>query len=103
MYETDWEGLSSIMWEREVDLNYVSRHILEYWMSTPRQVKGVNSKYRAIRRAQAHRSYWRRNNKYYLEQRYHLVSYSTWERKFKGQRVPLRAFFWWKNIKVGGR
>ena len=67
MYETDWEGLSSITWEREVDLKYVSRHILEYWMSTPRQVKGVNSKYRTMRRAQAHRSYWRHNNKYYLE------------------------------------
>ena len=28
---------------------------------------------------------------------YHLVSYSTWERKFRGRRVPLRAFFWWEN------
>ena len=97
MYETHWESLSSITWEREIDLKNFSRHILEYWMSTPRQVKGVNSKYRAMRRAQAHRAYWRHQNKYYLEQRYHLVSYSTWERKFRGRRVPLRAFFWWKN------
>ena len=37
-------------------------------MSTPRRVKGVNSKYRAMRRAQAHRAYWRHQNKYYLEQ-----------------------------------
>ena len=53
MYETHWEGLSSITWEREIDLKNFSRHILEYWMSTPRQMKGVNSKYRAKRRAQA--------------------------------------------------
>ena len=99
MYETHWEDLSSITWEREIDLKNFSRHILEYWMSTPRQVKGANSKYRAMRRAQAHRAYWRHQNKYYLEQRYHLliVSYSTWEMKFRGRRVPLRAFFWWKN------
>ena len=53
MYETHWEGLSSITWEREIDLKNFSRHnvMLEYWMSSPRQVKGVNSKYRAIRRA----------------------------------------------------
>ena len=51
MYETHWEGLSSITWEREIGLKNFSRHILEYWMSTPRQVKGVNSKYRAMRRA----------------------------------------------------
>ena len=57
MYETHWEGISSITWEREIDLKNFSRHMLEYWMSTPRQVKGVNSKYRAIRRAQAHRAY----------------------------------------------
>ena len=43
-------------------------------MSTPRQVKGVNSKYRAMRRAQAHRAYWRHQNKYYLEQGYHLLN-----------------------------
>ena len=97
MYETHWEGLSSITWEREIDLENFSRHILEYWMSTPRPVKGVNSKYRAMRRAQAHRAYWRHKNKYYLEQGCHLVSYSTWERKFRGRRVPLQAFFWWKN------
>ena len=89
MYETHWEGLSSITWEREIDLKNFSRHILEYWMSTPRQMKGVNSKYRAMRRAQSHRAYWRHQNKYYLEQGYHLVSYSTWERKFRGRRVPL--------------
>ena len=77
MHETHWEGLSSITWEREIDLKHFSRHILEYWMSTPRQVKGVNSKYRAMRRAQAHRAYWRHQNKCYLEQGYHLVSYST--------------------------
>ena len=93
MYETHWEGLSSITWEREIDLKNFSRHILEYWMSTPRQVKGVDSKYRAIRRARAHRAYWRHQNKYYLEQGYHLVSYSTWERKSRVWRVPLRAFF----------
>ena len=97
MYETHWEGLSSITWEREIDLRNFSRYILEYWMSTPRQVKGVNSKYRAMRRAQAHRAYWRHQNKYYLEQGYHLVSYSTWEKKFRRRRVPLRAFFWWKT------
>ena len=57
MYETHWEGLSSITWEREINLKNFSRHTLEYWMSTPRQVKGVNSKYRAMRRAQAHRAY----------------------------------------------
>ena len=51
MYETHWEGLSSITREREIDLKNFSRHILEYWVSTPRQVKGVNSKYRAMRRA----------------------------------------------------
>ena len=93
MYETHWEGLLSITWEREIDLKNVSWHILEYWMSTPRQVKGVNSKYRPMRRAQAHRAYWRHKGKYYLEQGYHLVSYRTWERKFSGRRVPLRAFF----------
>ena len=65
MYETHWEGLSSITWDREIDLKNFSRHILEYWMSTPRQVKGVNSKYRAMRIAQAHRAYWRHQNKYY--------------------------------------
>ena len=97
MYETHWEGLSSITWEREIDLKNFSRHILEYWMSTPRQMKGVNSKYSAKRRAQTHRAYWRHQNKYYLEQGYHLVSYSTWEKKFRGRRVPLQAFFWWKN------
>ena len=70
MYETHWEGLSSITWEREIDLKNFSRHILEYWMSTPRQIKGVNSKYRAMRRAQAHRAYWRHQSKYYLEQGY---------------------------------
>ena len=100
MYETLWESLSSITWEREIDLKNFSRHMLEYWMSTPRQVNGVNSKYRAMRRAQAHRAYWHHKNKYYLEQGYHLVSYSTWERKFRGQRVPLRAFFWWENPRL---
>ena len=30
MYETYWEGLSSIIWEHEIDLENVSRHILEY-------------------------------------------------------------------------
>ena len=62
MYETHWEGLSSITWERESDLKNFSRHIPEYWMSTPRQVKGVNFRYRGMRRAQAHkahRAYWR--------------------------------------------
>ena len=67
MYETHWEGLSSITWEREIDVKNFSRHIVEYWMPTLRQEKGVNSKYRAMRRAQAHRSYWRLKNKYYLE------------------------------------
>ena len=88
MYETHCEGPSSNTWEREIDLKNVSRHILEYWMSTPRQVKGVNSKYRATRRVQGTQSY--------LEG-YHPESYITWERKFRGRRVPLRAFFWWKN------
>ena len=74
MYETHWEGLSSIMREREIDLKNVLRHIVEYWMSSPRQVKGVNSMYRAIRRAQAHRSYCCYRNKNYLEQGYHLLS-----------------------------
>ena len=97
MYETDWEGLSSITWEREIDLKNVSRHILEYGMSTPKHVKGVNSKYRTMRGAQANRAYWRHQNKYYLEQGCHRVSYSTWEAKFRGRRVPLRVFFWWKN------
>ena len=94
MYETHWEGLSSITSEREIDLKNFSRYILEYWMSTPRQVKGVNSKYRAMRRAQANRAYWRHKNKYYLEQGYHLVLYSTWEKRLRERRVPLRAFFW---------
>ena len=67
MYETHWESLSSIKWEREMDLKHFFWHILKYWMSTPRQFKGVNSKYRVMRRAQAHRSYWRHKNKYYLE------------------------------------
>ena len=102
MYETHWEGLSSITWEREIDLENFSRHIQEYWMSTPRQVKGVNSKYRAMHRAQAHRAqahraYWRHKNKYCLEQGYDLVSYSTRKRKFRGRRVPPRACFWWKH------
>ena len=57
MYETNWERLSSITWEREVDLENFARHILEYWMSTPRQMKGVNSKYHVMRRTQAHRAY----------------------------------------------
>ena len=57
MYETHWEGLSSITWEREIDLRNFSRYILEYWMSTPRQVKGVNSKYRAMRRMLAEEFY----------------------------------------------
>ena len=39
MYETHWEGLSSITWEREIDLKNFSRDILEYWISTPRQVR----------------------------------------------------------------
>ena len=43
MYETHWEGLSSITWEHEIELKHFSRHILEYWMSTLRQLKGVNS------------------------------------------------------------
>ena len=30
IYETHWEGLSSITWEREIDLKNFSRHILEY-------------------------------------------------------------------------
>ena len=77
MYETYWEGLSLITWEREIVLKNFSRHILDYWMPTPRQMKGVNSNYRAMRRAQAHRAYWRHKNKYCLEQGYHLVSYST--------------------------
>ena len=54
MYETHWEGLSSITWEREIDLKNFSRHILEYWMSTSRQVEGINSKYLAMRRALGH-------------------------------------------------
>ena len=83
MYETHWEGLSSITWEREIDLKNFLRHILEYWMSTPRQMKGVDSKYRVMRRAQAHRAYWCHKNKYYLEQGYHLVSYSTWGKEIQ--------------------
>ena len=97
MHEIHCEGLFSITWEREIDLKNVSWHILEYWMSTSRQVKGVNSKYRSMRRAQAHRAYWRHKDKYYLEQGYYLLSYSTWERKFSGRRVPLRAYFRGKN------
>ena len=83
MYETHWEGLSSITWEREIDLKNFLRHILEYWMSTPRQVKGVTSKYRVMRRDKAHRAYWRHKNTYYLEQEYHLVPYSTWGRNIR--------------------
>ena len=97
MHETHCEGLFSITWGRKIDLKNVSWHILEYWISTSRHVKSVNSKYRSMRRAQAHRAYWRHKDKYYLEQGYHLVSYSTWERKFSGRRVPLRRYFWWKN------
>ena len=41
MYETHWEGLSSITWEREIDLKNFSRHIiLEYWMPTPKTSEG---------------------------------------------------------------
>ena len=41
MYETHWEGLSSITWEREIDLKNFSRHrIHEYWMSTPKTSDG---------------------------------------------------------------
>ena len=66
MHENLWEGLLSITWEREIDLKNVSWHILEYWMSTPRQVKGVNSNYHSMRRTQAHRAYWRHKDKCYL-------------------------------------
>ena len=64
MYETHWERISSITWERAIDLKNFLRYILEYCMFTPRQVKGINSKHRAMPRAQAHRSYWRHKNKY---------------------------------------
>ena len=41
MYETHWEGLSSITWEREIDLKNFSRLIiLEYWMPTPKTSEG---------------------------------------------------------------
>ena len=96
MYETHWEGLSSITWELEIDLK-TSRGTFSN-IGCQLQVKGVDSKYRAMRRAQAHRAYWRHKNKYYLEQGpSSVIDYSTWERKFRGRRVPLRALFWGEN------
>ena len=55
MYETHWEGLSSITWELEIDLK-TSRGTFSN-IGCQLQVKGVDSKYRAMRRAQAHRAY----------------------------------------------
>ena len=75
MYETQ-EGLTSVTWKRETDLQRFPEYILSYWMPIPRQVQGANSKYRAIRRVQARRSFWRQRNKYYFGTGYALIPYS---------------------------
>ena len=71
-------------------------------MSTPTQVKDVNSKYRAMRRAQAHRAYWRHKNKYYLEQGYHLVHTVLGKGNSEGDEYRSEISFGGKTIKVVG-
>ena len=59
-YKTHRKGMSSITWEREIDL----KKRFGYWILTPREANCVNSKYRAMRRAQAYTAYWRPRDKH---------------------------------------
>ena len=81
LYETHWDGLLSVSWEREEDLRLFENEILLYWMGNPVQVKGNNSKYRAMRTGRANREYYRIRDLRYVTEGYGLVPYKTWAKK----------------------
>ena len=98
LYETHWNGILRLTWERELDLQAFRHLILAYWANDPDHHQPNTRQYQELRINAAAREIARAKGERHLPGSYRLVTNDVYRARFLSAPLPTGASIWYHSF-----